>query len=61
MVVAIPPVTKTLYANVENGEATLTYKIPEKTKAKEYILKAVFTDTIYDRQETNSTLTVVKA
>ena len=51
---------KVLYANVENGIATITYTIPEKTKAKEYVLTAVFIDTKYDRKEANSTLNVVK-
>ena len=56
-----PKTGKALYANVENGVATITYTIPEKTKAKEYTLTAVFTDTKYDRVEAESKLNVVKA
>ena len=52
---------KTLYATVENGVATINYTIPEKTKAKEYKLTAVYTDTKYDRVEVESNLNVVKA
>ena len=51
---------KTLYANVQNGIATITYTIPAKTKAKEYTLTAVYTDTNYDRVEAESNLNVVK-
>jgi hypothetical protein len=50
-----------LYANVENGIATLQYTIPEKTKAKTYNLTAVFTDTAYDRKESSAELVVAKA
>ena len=56
-----PKTGKALYAEVNDGIATITYTIPEKTKAKEYTLTAVFTDTAYDRVEAESKLNVVKA
>jgi predicted outer membrane repeat protein len=56
-----PKTGKALYAEVKDGVATITYTIPEKTKAKEYTLTIVFTDTNYDRVEAESKLNVVKA
>ena len=56
-----PKTGKALYANIENGIATITYTIPEKTKAKTYNLTAVFTDIAYDRKEASAELVVAKA
>jgi hypothetical protein len=56
-----PKTGKALYAEVRDGVATITYTIPEKTKAKTYNLTAVFTDTAYDRKEASAELEVAKA
>jgi hypothetical protein len=51
---------KALYVDVLNGYATTTYTIPAKTKANDYVLSAVFTDTNYERSDANKTITIIK-
>ena len=51
---------KTLIANVINGTATVEYLIPSSYSAKNYTLTAVASSSIYNRTESNSTLTINK-
>lgn len=48
------------YATVENGIATITYKLPTTTKAKEYNLTCIYGHKLYERSEENTTLTITK-
>ena len=49
---------KTLYVNVENGNAITNYTIPAKTKAKSYPLTAVFSDNTYERCQKETEITI---
>lgn len=47
-----------IYANVINNTASITYTLPYMS-AKTYNLTAVFSDSLYKRQEVNSKITIV--
>lgn len=47
-----------IYANVINNTATITYTLPYMS-TKAYNLTAVFSDSLYERQEVNSKITIV--
>lgn len=49
---------ETIYANVINNTATITYTLPYMS-TKIYNLTAVFSDSLYERQEVNSKITIV--
>lgn len=51
----------TIKVKVINGIATLNYTIPTTFKSTDYKITTVFSDSNYNRQETNSVLTVKKA
>ncbi len=51
----------TIYGYVdENGDASITYTLPDNYSAKDYVLTAVFQGSGFERAEANSTLTIVK-
>ena len=47
-----------IYATVENGIATITYTLPPMS-SKIYNLTVVYGDSIYERCELNSKITIV--
>jgi hypothetical protein len=51
---------KALYVDVVNGFATVEYTIPAKTKAADYKITAVFTDSSYERSEAEANITITK-
>ncbi|WP_455645574.1 C1 family peptidase [Methanosphaera sp.] len=48
-----------MYIDVTSGTTTVNYTLPEKMIAKNYIITVVYTNTLYERCSSNSTLTVV--
>ena len=51
---------KALYVDVVNGFANVEYTIPAKTKAADYKITAVFTDSSYERSEAEANITITK-
>ena len=49
-----------IQANVVDGVATINYTIPQNMAAKEYNFTCVFGNSLYERSDVNSTLTVVE-
>ena len=49
---------KVIYLQVENGQVTTNYTIPDTYKAKTYIITATYIATGYDRLESTKTLTI---
>ncbi|OED30033.1 right-handed parallel beta-helix repeat-containing protein [Methanosphaera sp. WGK6] len=51
---------KVLYGTVTDGVAKVTYTLPAKMSAKTYTITSVFSSGIYNRAESNATLTITK-
>ena len=51
---------KVIYAKVVNNTVTVTYTLPENMKEGTYNITAIYTSTVYDKLESNATLTITE-
>ena len=49
-----------IYHEVKDGLVTITYTIPENARAQDYTFTCVYGNKLYNRNDVNSTITVVK-
>ena len=50
-----------IYHEVKDGLVTITYTIPENARAQDYTFTCVYGHKLYNRNDVNSTITVVKS
>ena len=50
-----------IYHEVKDGLVTITYTIPENARAQDYTFTCVYGNKLYNRNDVNSTITVVKS